>query len=145
MKDETLNKMAIDDETWYKMARDAELCKTVIDDKVQEGLHNKVFDERGASLLHYAAWNGLKESIEKLLKNGADLNLACKNDGNTPLHDALEKLNFKENEIKAQTEAVKTILKHSASKSEVILIKLMMKVRLLFTMQLKKVIITTNS
>jgi ankyrin repeat protein len=69
--------------------RDIDQIKTILDQHAE--LVN-AYDETGATALHYAAFDGLREIVELLLDRGAEINCQDRQFGATPAGWAIEYL-----------------------------------------------------
>ena len=69
--------------------RDIDEIKTILE---QDGNLVKMYDETGATALHYAAFEGRREIVQLLLDRGADINSRDSQFGATPAGWAIEYL-----------------------------------------------------
>lgn len=69
--------------------RDIHQIKTILDD---DGNLVNAYDETGATALHYAAFDGLREIVQLLLDRGAEINSRDSQFGATPAGWAIEYL-----------------------------------------------------
>jgi ankyrin repeat protein len=69
--------------------RDIDQIKTILD---EEGNLVNAYDETGATALHYAAFDGLREIVQLLLDRGAEINSRDTQFGATPAGWAIEYL-----------------------------------------------------
>ena len=69
--------------------RDIDQIKTILD---EDGNLVKAYDETGATALHYAAFDSLREIVQLLLVRGADINSRDSQFGATPAGWAIEYL-----------------------------------------------------
>ena len=69
--------------------RDVNQVRTILD---EDGKLVHAYDETGATALHYATFDGLREIVELLLDRGAEINSRDKQFGATPTGWAIEYL-----------------------------------------------------
>ena len=80
---------------------------------LDQGADVNAIDEYAETPLHYASYNGHLNIVELLVSHGADVNITDYNDGNTPLHIALQKCHkviVENRSMKILNKAVSSIL-----------------------------------